>query len=128
MAFKGDLDALILGVLEIEPLHGYEISKRIKRLSEHALDIGEGQLYPALHILERSGHVTATWVPIEGKPPRKVYEITESGRSNLVEKRREWTLFTAGVGAILNPAKLAHMIRSANCNLKTANLAGDHRG
>jgi PadR family transcriptional regulator PadR len=53
MAFKGDLEALVLGVLQDGELHGYEISKRIKLISAKALQVGEGQLYPALHKLEK---------------------------------------------------------------------------
>ena len=103
MAFKSDLEALILGVLDGGDLHGYEIAKRIRRLSDKALDVGEGQLYPALHTLEHEKLVTATWVPQDGKPPRKVYQITEGGRSVLTGKRNEWKKFAEGVAAVLNP-------------------------
>jgi len=103
MAFKGDLEALVLGVLDLGELHGYEIAKRIQRISDRALEIGEGQLYPALHTLERSGLVTSTWFQQEGKPPRKVYAITDEGRKALATKRKEWTRFTEGVASILTP-------------------------
>lgn len=101
MAFKGDLDALILGVLEGVELHGYEISKRIKQLSDTALSVGEGQLYPALHRLEHEGLVAATWVPQEGKPPRKVYRLTDDGAGKLARHRAEWEKFASGVNRIL---------------------------
>jgi len=101
MAFKGDLDALVLGVLEGTELHGYEISKRIRQLSDTALAVGEGQLYPALHALERDGMVVATWVPQEGKPPRKVYRLTEGGEAALADHRKEWERFAKGVNQVL---------------------------
>jgi transcriptional regulator len=103
MAFKGDLESLILGVLQHGELHGYEISKRIKQVSEQALQVGEGQLYPALHSLEKDGLVTATWVPQEGKPPRKVYSLTEKGQSELVKRRQVWESFASAVNSLLNP-------------------------
>lgn len=106
MAFKTDLESLVLGVLQDEPLHGYEIAKRIKQLSATALSVGEGQLYPALHKLERDGYIEAEWVPQEGKPPRKVYRLTEEGNGALVEHRREWARFADGVAAILRPRGL----------------------
>ena len=112
MAFKGDLEALVLGVLEEGESHGYEISKRIRRLSEQALEVGEGQLYPALHALEASGHVASEWVPQEGKPARKVYKITAKGQLALEGKRSEWRDFANGVAAILTPrpgAREAHV-------------------
>jgi len=101
MGFKGDLEALILGVLNEEPLHGYEIAKRLKSLSGKALSYGEGQLYPALHKLELDGAIAASWMPQEGKPPRKVYSLTEEGRKVLDTRRKEWKAFERGVASIL---------------------------
>jgi transcriptional regulator len=106
MAFKTDLEALVLGVLQDEPLHGYEIAKRIKKLSDTALAVGEGQLYPALHKLERDGMIQAEWIPQEGKPPRKVYRLTDEGNGALAHHRREWSRFADGVAAILSPRPL----------------------
>jgi PadR family transcriptional regulator PadR len=103
MAFKGDLEALVLGVLQDGDLHGYEISKRIKLISAKALQVGEGQLYPALHKLEKDGHVSATWIPQDGKPPRKVYALTDEGRKELSSHRKSWEAFSVGVEALLNP-------------------------
>lgn len=101
MGFKGDLEALILGVLRTESLHGYEISKRIKSLSGKALSYGEGQLYPALHRLETDRAITAAWIPQEGRPPRKVYSITDEGHKQLEARQKEWRVFEQGVINIL---------------------------
>ena len=94
---------MALGALDGGPAHGYEIARRIKATSEEALSVGEGLLYPALHGLEREGFIAAEWVPQEGKPNRKVYRLTESGRGALAKKRREWQRFAAGVAAVLRP-------------------------
>jgi PadR family transcriptional regulator PadR len=102
MGFKGDLEALILGVLRTEALHGYEISKRIKGLSDKALSYGEGQLYPTLHRLETERAIEASWVPQEGgRPPRKVYNLTDEGRKQLEARQKEWRAFEQGVINIL---------------------------
>ena len=101
MAFKSDLEALILGVLQSGELHGYEIAKRIKEHGGEALAVGEGRLYPALHRLEADGKVLAKWQPQEGKPPRRVYEITDAGRKELSTQKAAFEKFTSGVGAIL---------------------------
>src|ERR1700732_2022852 len=98
MAFKSDLEALILGVLQAGPLHGYEISKRIRERGGEALAVGEGRLYPALHKLESEGKVVGKWEPREGKPPRRVYELTEEGHKELTAQKDAWTKFTSGVG------------------------------
>jgi DNA-binding PadR family transcriptional regulator len=107
MAFKGDLEALVLGVLEGTELHGYEISKRIRTLSDRTLSVGEGQLYPALHLLEQNGLVTADWVPQGGRPPRRVYRLTDRGCRELSAKRNDWKAFADGVQAILSVRKTA---------------------
>lgn len=100
MGFKGDLEALILAVLADHALHGYEISKRIRTQSQEVLKYGEGQLYPALHKLEQAGFVAAEWMMQDGKPDRKVYSITPTGREELDRHRSAWTKFVSGVGSI----------------------------
>ncbi|MBX3118722.1 MAG: helix-turn-helix transcriptional regulator [Fimbriimonadaceae bacterium] len=105
MSFKGDIAALILGILQDGRLHGYEISKRIRSLSQETLSLGEGQLYPALHRLEEDGLIDSSWDIQEGRPNRKVYEITPVGLAELKEKKKAWEKFTAGVNSILMASK-----------------------
>jgi DNA-binding PadR family transcriptional regulator len=105
MAFREDLDALVLAVLQRGPTHGYEISRRIRELSEKVLSAGEGKLYPCLHKLEQDGYIQSEWVPQESRPARKVYCLTDKGSAAMVEKRRKWEEFVAGVSAVLTPPK-----------------------
>jgi PadR family transcriptional regulator PadR len=104
MAFREDLEALILSCLSTGPAHGYELSKRIRMLSQEALSVAEGKLYPALHALEAEGDITAEWIPQGNKPPRKVYELTDDGRKTLQRKQSEWQAFARGVGSVLQNA------------------------
>ncbi len=109
MAFRSDLAALVLGVLDREPLHGYDIARRIQDLAGDTLSLRDGQLYPILHRLEADGHVEARWVPQEGRPARKVYRITESGRGLLAGKRADFARFVDSVQALLEaPARKSH--------------------
>ncbi len=101
MGFREDLEALVLSCLSTGPAHGYELSKRIRVLSDEVLSVAEGKLYPTLHSLEADGDISAEWVPQGNKPPRKVYELTESGRKTLQRKQSEWHAFTRGVGSVL---------------------------
>ncbi len=103
MAFKSDLDALIMGVLQQSPAHGYEIARRVRKLSASALELGENRLYPCLKALEDDGLVSAEWDPQEGRPPRKVYQLTTSGRTALDAKRSAWAKFSEAVDTILQP-------------------------
>lgn len=105
MVFKNGLDALILAALKEGPLHGYAIAKTIRSVSNEALKFGEGQLYPTLHRLEREGAVRAEWEPQEGKPPRKVYAITDKGGQALGEQAKAWRRFSDGFEAVLHGAR-----------------------
>jgi PadR family transcriptional regulator PadR len=101
MAFRTDLDALVLGVLQGGVCHGYEITKRINALGETAFRVNEGQLYPILHRLENEGKVMAEWIPQEGKPARKTYALTQAGRKELDARRDAWNQFVAAVDSVL---------------------------
>ena len=103
MGFKSDLEALILAVLEESPAHGYEIARRVKSMSASALELGENRLYPSLKALEDSGRVGSLWEPQEGRPPRKVYRLTASGRRELDSKRSAWIKFAEAVNSVLTP-------------------------
>jgi transcriptional regulator len=98
-ALKGHLDALILAVLEDEPLHGYAIIERLKQRSGGELSLPEGTVYPALHRLESSGLLSSSWS--DGSRRRRVYRLTRSGKRELANRRGEWKSFTAAIEAVL---------------------------
>ncbi|BDI33703.1 PadR family transcriptional regulator [Capsulimonas corticalis] len=105
MAFRSDLDALVLSVLQSEALHGYEIAKRINAKGETAFHAKEGQLYPILHRLENEGKIQADWIPQEGKPARKVYRLTETGKGELARLIETWREFSQAVNSLMTPSK-----------------------
>jgi transcriptional regulator len=99
---QGTLDLLILKSLQLEPLHGWGISKRIRHISREALQINQGSLYPALYRLEDQKLITATWgVSPEGRRA-KFYRLTALGRRQLEQERAYWRAFTGAVGLILD--------------------------
>ncbi|MEU5874948.1 PadR family transcriptional regulator [Glycomyces sp. NPDC047369] len=85
---------LVLGILAEEESYGYAILKEIAERSGGRLEWTEGLLYPLLHRLERLGHVESTWRTPEGGRRRKYYAITEDGRRELAEQRRQWAAVT----------------------------------
>ena len=107
MAFKSDIEAIVLGLLQHESLHGYEITKRMRELEIKVISMAESQLYPILHKLELSGQIEAVWIPQEGKPARKVYSITREGVRILDSKRSEWASFSKVVSSVLASDKVA---------------------
>lgn len=98
---QGTLDLLVLKALTLGPLHGWGISKRIRRMSHEVLEVNQGSLYPALHRLEDRGLVSSEWgVSDEGRRA-KFYTLTDAGRARFVEERESWTVFSAAVHEVL---------------------------
>lgn len=97
----GTLDLLILKTLDLEPLHGWAISKRITFLSEDVLNVGQGSLYPALHRLRDRGLITSKWEISDGDQRVRVYRLTRAGRKVLSEERDTFRLFVGAVERIL---------------------------
>lgn len=86
--FKGNLDLILLSVLEREGGYGQDIAKRVDVLTQGQIKLNAGSLYPALHRLERAGYLSATELsPARGGPPVKTYHLTNAGRAEL--KRRQ---------------------------------------
>lgn len=81
---------MVLGILAEGESYGYAILKRIYDLSGGELDWTEGLLYPLLHRLERLGFVESSWQSAAGERRRKYYRITDGGRAELAEQRRQW--------------------------------------
>ncbi|TDB73993.1 PadR family transcriptional regulator [Micromonospora sp. KC723] len=81
---------LVLGILAEGESYGYAILKQVNDLSGGQLEWTDGLLYPLLHRLERLGHVESDWQTPPGGRRRKYYRITEQGRAELAEQRRQW--------------------------------------
>jgi PadR family transcriptional regulator PadR len=98
---QGTLDLLILKTLALEPQHGWAISERVQQISKDALQIQQGSLYPALHRLERRGWIKARWGTSDNNRRAKYYELTRTGRKQLMVERTAWKKLTAAVAQIL---------------------------
>jgi DNA-binding PadR family transcriptional regulator len=75
------LDIVILSHLQREPVHGYELKRKVSATTAYALH--NNTLYPALRRFEEAGAVTKTAEPQEGRPPKHVYALTDVGRELL---------------------------------------------
>jgi DNA-binding PadR family transcriptional regulator len=81
---------IVLTILTEGDSYGYAILKRVREASGGRLEWTDGMLYPVLHRLERLGHVEARWERAQTGRRRKYYRITERGRTQLEEERRQW--------------------------------------
>jgi len=99
------LDLVVLTVLDRRgPLHGYGIANAIEALSEEALRIDEGSLYPALHRMEEAGWITAEWTITENKRRARIYRMTRAGKKQLASETERWTSFSGGIARVLRHA------------------------
>jgi len=98
---QGSLDLLVLKTLSWQPMHGFGIARWIQRLTDDALQVEEGSLYPALYRLERRGVIKSEWRLTENNRRAKYYRLTPAGKRRLAEEAETWQRFTAAVGKVL---------------------------
>ena len=72
----------LLGFLNINHMHGYEIHRRMSDPSGlgQVWRIKQSQLYALLGKLEEAGYIVSKLEPQDSKPPRKVYRLTPQGK------------------------------------------------
>lgn len=98
---------LVLGILARQESYGYAILKQISDLSGGRLEWTDGLLYPLLHRLERLGYIESTWRTADSGRRRKYYRITQDGRQELAEQRRQWATVTDALQGIWHTARPA---------------------
>lgn len=101
---QGTLDLLILQTLQPGPMHGWGVAERIQQISNDALRIGQGSLYPALYRLEYKGWIKAEWGNSENNRKAKFYRLTAAGRKQLESERETWDRLSAGIELVLGRA------------------------
>ncbi|MBQ3795231.1 MAG: helix-turn-helix transcriptional regulator [Butyrivibrio sp.] len=89
---RGYNDTMILYILLNEPSYGYEISKRIRALTEDKYIIKETTLYSAFSRMEKNGYIESYSQNAENGKKRTYYRITELGKKIYSEKCEEWNL------------------------------------
>jgi PadR family transcriptional regulator PadR len=95
---KGLLDIVVLNLLHHGPSHGYEMVQTMKRIE--GLQIREGNIYPVLARLETDGLVSSYTEPSTDGPPRKYYQLTESGQKALEEMNKHWDKLISSLESI----------------------------
>ena len=100
--FKGTLQTIILNLLaENDRMYGYEITQKVKALTEGQLILKEGALYPALHKLEAEGLLETSTEVVENRV-RKYYALSKNGEKEVVNKLQEAKEFIAQLQLLLN--------------------------
>lgn len=97
----GTLDLLILKAVSLGPQHGYGVLLRIGQLSQGALAIEQGALYPALYRLERQGLLQSEWGTSDNNRRAKFYRLTAAGRRRLREETADWNSLAEAIATVL---------------------------
>jgi transcriptional regulator len=97
----GTLDFLVLRTVRLEPLHGYGIQQRLFQMTQGALDINGGSLFPALYRLERQGLLVARWRKTDTGRRAKFYSLTAAGRKRLKDETATWARASAAIAQVV---------------------------
>ncbi len=98
---QGTLDLLVLKSLSTAPNHGYAIAMRIHQLSDDALRIEEGSLYPALYRMEEQGLIDSEWRVTENNRKAKFYKLTRKGRTAAQAELDSWLRLSKAITRVL---------------------------
>ena len=97
----GTLDLLILKAVSLGALHGYGVLLRIEQITNGALLVEQGALYPALYRLEHQGLLDSEWGTSDNNRRAKYYALTTAGRRRLREETDSWNRLVGAMAAAL---------------------------
>ena len=97
---SGIPELLLLRLLEQQEMYGYELVRSIRQVTDEAISLGEGVIYPALHSLERNGSLKSKRKPVGGRT-RVYYSLTAKGRRRLQKLSEDWRRIQGGVSTAL---------------------------
>ncbi len=99
---QGTLGLMVLQTLaSLGPQHGYAIASRLEQVSDGALQLNMGTLYPGLVRLEARGWILAKWGQTEAGRKARFYELTAKGRRQLDKERAQWDRMTSIMAKVL---------------------------
>jgi DNA-binding PadR family transcriptional regulator len=115
------LSHAILGFLDYKPMSGYDLKKYFDESVAHFWSATQSHIYKALEDLEKDGLVESQLIQQEGKPNRKQYKITDSGKAELhrwvttplpVEAKREAWLIQVFFAHNLENEEIANLFEN----------------
>ena len=101
--YKGSLTTIVMKLLEENGrMYGYEITQKVKEITQGELKITEGALYPALHKLEADGVLEVEVENVDNRL-RKYYKLTEKGTAETVNRLAELEDFIRNMQTLVQP-------------------------
>ena len=99
---RGLIQMLLLKVLSERDCYGYQITQIIKNVSNGAIAVREGAMYPILYKLQEEGCITSYKGHGNGRMERIYYHIEESGSEELEKLIAAYNQVHQGVVSLLN--------------------------
>ncbi len=100
---KGTLQTIILKLLEDnQRMYGYQISQKVKEVTEGGIVLTEAALYAALHKMEADGLLETMTEIADNNRVRKYYSLTEEGGNEVISQVREAQIFMEQLNLLLN--------------------------
>lgn len=78
-----ELKHIILGMLSIQPMSGYDLNRAFKQSAAHFWHADQSQIYRTLDRLTAEGMIDTEHIPQTGKPDRKVHSLSAAGQETL---------------------------------------------
>jgi PadR family transcriptional regulator, regulatory protein PadR len=100
----GTLDLLVLKALNLGPLHGLGVARRIGQVTRGAFQVKPGSLFPALYRMEQAGWLASSWGVSETNRKARYYRLTAAGRRRLTVETEEWEKVSAAMTLALRTA------------------------
>ncbi len=94
---KGVMEIIVLSMLRKRDFYGYELVTEISKY----IEMSEGTIYPLMNRFKKDGLVNTYLAESHNGPPRKYYQITDTGRIEYNDSVKEWAEFTKAVNALL---------------------------
>lgn len=120
-----DVKTVCLGMLTGGAASGYDLKKQFESSFGHFFAAGYGSIYPALAWLAENGFVSCREILQEGKPDRKVYAITPSGREFLLDALRNTSPLHKVRSEFLAMMCFAHLMRPEDVEAVLNNRLGE---
>jgi transcriptional regulator len=96
---------MVLKTLEsMGPIHGYGIARRIEQVSDNAVSLNQGTIYPALLRLLQRKWISAEWGTSETGRSAKFYSLSRIGRKQIEMKTQDWERTAAIMARFLSPS------------------------
>ncbi len=100
----GSLALMVLRTLDaMGPQHGWGLARRIEQISEDALELNQGTLYPSLLKMEQAGWIKSEWGVSDNNRRAKFYSITRAGQKQLTAETKNWERVAGIIARFVKP-------------------------